>query len=417
MGPKLKISEPIVNRQPSRILILTIAAVLTFATHAGAASWTDPGYLYRYIFWGARNLISSDEWKLFPVHTIQNPPDAFHFTPGSSDALPQTVEYYDGDTLKRVPLDELLSSSGTLAFIVVRDDELLYERYFSGYQRDSVCVSRSVSKSFVSALIGIAIDEGFIKSADDPIGNYLPELRRQGLGSITIRNLLTMESGIRYRLGYFPWDEEPLAYFHPDLSKLLSDLTVVEPPGQSVRYCSYNTALASLILKRTTHRRPSDYLQEKIWKPLGMEYPATWSIDSDQDDLELTFAALNARAIDFAKFGCLFLNNGNWNGRQIVPQHWVIESTTLDRNDNRPWKTYSDFRDRGGYYKYFWWGRTLGDGDYSFEAQGLWGQYIFVYPKTRVVIVRAGSDYGISPEGWQQVLQYVAAHTRDPSNR
>ena len=103
-----------------------------------------------------------------------------------------------------------------------------------------------------------------------------------------------------------------------------------------MRYCSYNTALASLILKRTTHRRPSDYLQEKIWKPLGMEYPATWSIDSAEDDLELTFAALNARAIDLAKFGRLFLNKGNWNGRQIVPERWVIESTTRDRNDNRP---------------------------------------------------------------------------------
>src|SRR5438128_6955376 len=167
-------TEPILSRQLNCILALTIAAVLTFTSHAVAASWTDPRYLYRYMFWGARNMFSSDEWKLFPFHTIQNPPDAFHFTPGSADALPKTVEYYDAGTLKRVPLDELLSSSRTLAFIVVRDDTLHYERYFSGYQRDSVCVSRSVSKSFVSALIGIAIDEGFIKSVDDPIGKYLP---------------------------------------------------------------------------------------------------------------------------------------------------------------------------------------------------------------------------------------------------
>jgi CubicO group peptidase (beta-lactamase class C family) len=397
------------QRAPHTIAI-ALAACLLAASCAKTPSWTDSRYLFRYVFWGIPSELSGgDDYKLFPYRTIQNAPPAFQFTPGSPDSMPQTVEFKDGDTIKHVALDELLRSTGTHAFIVIRGDTLLYEGYFNGYQRDSICISRSLAKSFTSALVGIAIDEGFIKSVGDPITVYLPELKDRGFDPITIRHLLIMGSGIWYRLGYLPWDGEPLAYFYPDLRKLLlSGLTIVEPPGRSFRYNSYNTDLLGMVLERTTNRSPSEYLQEKIWKPLGMEYPATWSIDSNEDGLELTPAALNARAIDYAKFGRLYLNRGNWNGRQIVSERWVVESTTRDPNDNRPWETYSPWLDIGGYYKYFWWGVSRGADDYTFQANGLWGQYIFVSPKTGVVIVRTGSRWGISPLVWPQVFQYIA---------
>jgi CubicO group peptidase (beta-lactamase class C family) len=395
-------------------VLVVVAVSLTSAPGADAAApWLDPRYLYRYVFWGIPSTFSkSDDWKLFPYHTIENAPPPFEFALGRADSMPTTVEYHDGDKLEHVELEELLRSTGTHAFIVIRDGQLVYENYFNGYQRDSICVSRSLAKSFTSALVGIAIADGFIKSVDDPITNYLPELKGQGFESITIKNLLTMGSGIRYRLHDFPWDEEAIAYFYPALTTLmLTDLKIVEPPGQSFHYNDYNTELCGLILKRATHQSPSEYLQQKIWKPLGMEFPATWSIDSNEDDLELMYVLLNARAIDFAKFGVLFLNKGNWNGKQIIPERWVVESTTMDPNDNRPWETYPDFRDDGGYYKYFWWGRTFGSDDYYFEAMGLWGQYIFVEPKTRVVIVRTGSTWGkVGPGGWEQVMRYIATH-------
>ncbi len=396
--------------------VFVVGACLTLASRAIAAPpWLDPLYLYRCVFWGIRSSFSkSDDWKLFPYHTIETAPPAFHFPAGAANSIPTTVEYEDGDTHKSVSLDldELLRTSGTHAFIVIRDGKLLYENYFNGYQRDSICVSRSIAKSFTSALVGIAIGEGFIKSVDDPIMNYLPELKGQGFDSITIRNLLTMGSGIRYRLHNLPWEEEAVSYFYPDLSKLmLTDLEIVEPPGQSFHYNDYNTELLGLILKRATHRSASEYLQEKIWKPIGMEYPATWSIDSEQDDLELMYVLLNARAIDFAKFGQLFLNKGNWNGKQIIPERWVIESTTRDPNDNRPWETYPEFRDNGGYYKYFWWGNSSDNGDYTFAARGAWGQYVSVSPKAKVVIVRTGSKFGrLDPIQWNEVLEYIAEH-------
>jgi CubicO group peptidase (beta-lactamase class C family) len=311
--------------------------------------------------------------------------------------------------VKRVVLSELLRASDTHAFIVIRDNQVLYEDYFNGFARDSLCTSWSLSKSVTSALVGIAISEGYIKSLDDPITNYLPELKGQGFDAITIRNLLTMGSGIRYRLSFFPWDEFVLAGYYPDLRQLLlSDLKILEPPGQSFHYNNFNVELIGMILERTTHRAPSQYLQEKLWQPIGMEYSATWSVDSEQDGFEITPILLNARAIDLAKFGRLYLNNGNWEGKQMIPAQWVVESTTRDPNDHRPWETFSRWQSNGGYYKYFWWGISHEQNDYSYMGIGTYGQFIFVSPKTKVVIVRTADKDGIDPLYWREVFQNIA---------
>ena len=323
--------------------------------------------------------------------------------------MPTEIEYKEGDSIKRVALDKLLESTGTHAFIVIKDGKLLDERYLNGYQRDSVCISRSVAKSFTSALVGIAIDEGYIKSVDDPIVNYLLELKDRGFDAITIRNLLTMGSGIRYTVAEWPWDEDALYFFYPNSREmLLTDTEIAEPPGQSFHYTDFNVGLLTIVLERTTHRSVSNYLQEKIWKPIGMEYPATWSLDSYEDGFELTHVALNARAIDYAKFGQLFLDKGKWNGKQIISKRWVTESTAPDPNDHRPWGTYPEWSDAGGYYKYFWWGNSRGPRDYSFEAIGRWGQFIFVAPKANVVIVRTAGNLGLELPQWPQVFQYIA---------
>ena len=402
------------------VLLVSLAAGLLLASPASAAAWTQPGYLYRYFVWGAQRLISSrsDDYRRYGYHTIEKAPTAFQFAPGKRDLVPATVEYEDGEGVKSVALSELLRPTGTHAFIVVRDNQVLYENYFNGFARDSLSTSWSLSKSVTSALVGIAISEGYIKSLDDPVTNYLPELKDQGFDAITIRNLLTMGSGIQYRIGFFPWDEFVLAGYYPNLRHLLlSDLKIMEPPGQSFHYNNFNTELIGMILERTTGRAPSQYLQEKIWKPIGMEYPATWSIDSEQDGFEITPTLLNARAIDLAKFGRLYLNNGNWEGRQIVPEHWVVESTTRDPKDRRPWETFSRWQDKGGYYKYFWWGVSQGGGDYSFMGIGTYGQFIFVSPRTKVVIVRTADEDGIDPPYWREVFQYIADQISEVGDR
>ncbi len=391
---------------------LVVVASILCASCASAPPWTNGEYLRRYVFWGVpQETHPSDAYKLFPYHTVKNGYAAFHFAPAPTP-LPRFVEYRDGDATERVELASLLQSTGTHAFIVVRDDKLLYEGYFNGYQRDSVCMSRSVAKSFTSALVGIAISEGSIKSVDDPIVSYLPELKGRGFDPITIRQLLMMQSGIYYRIAPLPWDEDALAFFYPDIrALLLNDMTIAEPPGQSFHYTDYNTLLLGMIVERSTHRTPSEYLEEKIWKPIGMEYPATWSVDSADNGLELMHVALNARAIDYAKFGRLYLNHGNWNGQQIIPAQWVSDSTRVDpKAANLPWETYDWWPAHGGYYKYQWWGFRQGSDDYSYMAFGRYGQFIFVYPRTKVVIVRTGSKLGIEPQFWPDIFQYIAGH-------
>jgi CubicO group peptidase (beta-lactamase class C family) len=125
-----------------------------------------------------------------------------------------------------------------------------------------------------------------------------------------------------------------------------------------------------MILERTTQRPVTQYLQEKIWQPLGMEYGASWSLDSQDSGFEKMAMGLNARAIDFAKFGALFLDNGRWRGKQLIPGRWVVESTSPDANDTRRWRRVASWKQANGYYKYFWWGVARPDGSYAFMARG-----------------------------------------------
>lgn len=193
-------------------LLLVLAASPLPAVQAPAAGWAYGQYLYRYFVWGGAHLISpSDDYERFPYHTIDKGPSTFQFRPGDRASVPATIEYQDGEVIKRTGLGELLQSTATTAFIVTRDDRLLYESYLNGFQRDSVCISRSLGKSFISALVGIAVDEGFIKGIADPITKYLPELKGRGFEAITVKHLLTMGSGIKYEISDLPERLRPLA--------------------------------------------------------------------------------------------------------------------------------------------------------------------------------------------------------------
>ncbi|MEZ4799707.1 MAG: serine hydrolase [Flavobacteriales bacterium] len=142
-----------------------------------------------------------------------------------------------------------------------------------------------------------------------------------------------------------------------------------------------NTQLLGLILERALKTRTiTDYFQEKLWTPLEMEYDGSWSIDRKKDGIEKTFCCVNARARDFAKIGRLFLNNGNWNGKQIVSESWVKESTKVDTSEGS-----------ASYYQYQWW---LPSPNGDFTAEGILGQYVYVDPKTNTIIVRLGKNSG-----------------------
>ena len=377
-------------------------------------------FLAREVTWGDSNV---KDYQKFPERVVGNAPPVFHFTQSLSPALFQTIEYRSEGQLKQAGFEEFLKSTQTTSFIVIKDDAILYEGYFNGYDRDSIVASFSVAKSFTSALVGIAIDEGYIESVDDPMIAYLPELKAKGLDSITIRHLLLMSSGISYvtddelppLVEITQFTDDGMTYSFPNLRSLaLSVRPDGQTPGREFNYNNYHLLLLGMILERTTGRPVAEYLQEKIWKPLGMEYPASWSLDSEESGFELMVSGINARAIDFAKFGRLFLNNGNWNGEQIISEKWVIESTAPDPNDHRPWHAnawFTDWKEANGYYKYLWWGKLKPDGSYDYMAQGKRGQWIVVSPQERMVVVRFGiDDEGV--DAWEDVIESMIAKVK-----
>lgn len=367
-------------------------------------------YVMRGIRWGDSDVY---DYQKFPARPIAANPSPFQFKEEPAEAMVQALfeqnpEIHD--------LDDFLEQNQTQAFIVIQNDTILYEKYFNGAARETIVTSFSVAKSFVSALIGAAIADGFIQSVDEPITDYIPELveRDPAFATITIRDLLRMSSGIKYQETSFLNGDDSKTYYYPDLRQLaLEETTVIDPPAAYFLYNNYHPLLLGLILERATGMPVAAYLEAKIWQPIGMAFDGSWSLDSETSAFEKMESGLNGRAIDFAKFGRLYLNNGNWNGTQVVPAEWVAASTRPDASlDNGSY--YPDesiFKSGRGYYGYLWWGLRREESNYDFVAQGNHGQFIYISPQKKLIIVRNGETYGQfgKAQGWLDMFYQFAS--------
>jgi CubicO group peptidase (beta-lactamase class C family) len=294
-----------------------------------------------------------------------------------------------------MPLGEYLEFTNTNAFIVLHKDELLYEAYFNGANRQTILTSFSAAKAFTSTLIGIAIQEGFINSLDDPITKYLPELldRDSRVGEITIRHLITMKSGLRWKRSESnPFSDDFITYYSPDLRKVALSSKVVDTPGQQFIYNDYNPLLLGMILERITDMCVSQYMESRLWQAMGAEGDGSWSLDSEKSGFEKMFAGLNGRAIPLAKLGWLFLNDGNNGDDQVVPVFWVEEATT---QGTKTGLRYS--------YQYYWW---VDNERQMYFAEGDKCQFIYVYPRADLVLARFGIDCGGT--GFSDLIPNVA---------
>ena len=333
-------------------------------------------------------LPESDDFKLFASREINPGENTFNFYPPNPHLnLGETIEV---DSRKMdagdEKLDLFLRDHKTLAFLIIRNDSLLYQYYDESKTDTSIVTSFSVAKAFISALVGIAISEGKIPGTSTSIVSYFPELTNQGFEPVTIDHLLDHTSGIHYKEIQKHVGGNLEFYCGKDLSRDIFNIHPVFRPGEHFEYSNINTQLLAMILERATGMTVSKYLQEKIWKPIGMESPATWSLsNSGPDGIEKAFCCLNARATDFAKFGRLYLNHGNWNGEQIIPESWIEQSLHSSKENGQRLT-----------YHYNW---GIGPKKYgSFYAIGLYGQLIYVYPEKNVIIVRFGkADLGYNP--------------------
>lgn len=332
----------------------------------------------------------------FPSRSLQaNNSGSFQFhTPHNNGLTPETefiIQKYNriiesrgiGEyplAASQVPFETFLETRETLAFLVIKSDTIHYEQYFDDYARESLFPSYSVAKSFTSLLIGCALEDGLIQSIDEPVTNYVPELEKRGFDKVSIRNVLQMTSGIDFNEKYSnPFSDVARLYYDRNLRITVGKFKLKSNPGEKFAYNSGESQLLGLILERALkYKTITEYMQEKIWSPLGMEYDATWSLDREKNGMEKTFCCFNSSARDYARIGRLYLNKGNWNGQQIISEQWVIESTKEDTSHGS-----SD------YYQYQWW--TNAD---SFKGVGIRGQMLYVNPSKELIVVRLGKDTG-----------------------
>lgn len=333
------------------------------------------------------NFADIKDYKKFPCRTIENQAPVFEFKQLNTLSLTNTrgCQVLTPDITmnrKTYNLDSLLAKNSTVAFLVIKNDTIYYEKYFNHYNDTSIVPSFSMAKSFISALVGIAISEGYIKSVNQPITDYLPQLKARGVEQVTIKHLLQMTSGIKFKENYnSPFSDVASLYYGRNLRKSIDKIELEEPAGTRFHYNSINPQLLGFILEEATHKTISVYMEEKLWKPLGMEYDGTWSLDKSKDGVEKAYCCINARARDFAKFGRLYLNYGEWDGVQIIPKDWVKESIKIDTSDG-------SFR----YYQYLWW--LCSEDAHDYMAQGLLGQFIYVNNLKKIIIVRLGKKEG-----------------------
>jgi CubicO group peptidase (beta-lactamase class C family) len=390
-----------------RTVALIVAGVVLLAL-AVAMLVYPPVYVYRALVWQESDAF---DWQKFPSHPLHAARTPFHFQP----APDPRVEALFGQLAGTTDWNTFLKAKSTQAFIVIQDGKILYEHYFNDTRRDSIVTSFSVAKSFDSALIGMAIQDGYIKSVDDPITRYLPELARRDarFKDITIRDVLLMASGLDYQ-EFRPLllnSDDILTTYYPDQRKItLGNTHIIDAPGQYFHYNKYHPQLLGMILERTTGMPVTSYLQSKIWDPLGMEFDGSWSTDSKSSDFEKMETGVNARAIDFAKLGVLYLNGGQWQGNQVISKAWVDESTQplLPENYDEYYNDWIRSMPGRGYYKYMWWGMAREAGAYDFTAEGDKGQAIYVSPLKHLVIVRNGTQYGIPSEEWLKLFYEFA---------
>jgi len=349
----------------SRILFVVFTVILLIWLLA-------PGHLRRAIIHGHANI---DDYKIFENR----------YVPNSQAILPWQVDSAYNKLSISSKYQQAFDTFGTTAYLVIRNNKIIHEQYWDGTTDSTQSNSFSVAKSIISLLIGCLIDEGKIKNVEQPVTDFLPDFKHTNGFTLTIKDLLTMSSGIDWDEGYSSlFSITTKAYYGKNLSDLVLNLQVKKQPGKLFEYQSCDTQLLALIIEKTSEKSVSEYASEKLWKPLGAEHPAYWSIDK-KEGVEKAYCCFNSTARDFARIGQMVLDSGQFNNKQIVSKAYLKQATTpatwLKDKDS---KTCS-------YYGYQFW-MVPYKGQNIIYARGILGQYIFIMPALNAVVVRLGTD-------------------------
>lgn len=282
---------------------------------------------------------------------------------------------------KYLPVFEQL---GTVAFVIIKDSTLLFEQYWEDYSPASRSNSFSMAKSIVSLAIGCAINDGFIRNTDQPVSDFYPEFQGYNGKPLTIRHLLTMSAGVDFDEAYSsPFSPTTKLYYGDNLEKIALEMKEIEEPGVNFIYQSGVTQLLALIAEKATGENISSYVSRKLWTPMNAEENALWSLDK-KDGIEKAYCCFNSNARDFARFGQLLLNNGRWNGSQLVSESYIKEAITPDTS-----LIFKEYAETNRCYGFQFWHLTYEGMDIPY-MRGILGQYVFALPELNAVVVRLG---------------------------
>ncbi len=293
---------------------------------------------------------------------------------------------------KKLSVDDYLKRRATTALIVIKNDEVTFENYYLDTKSSDKRISWSMAKSFVGILFGMQVDAGKV-DIEKTVGFYLPEMKGSGYEKVKIKHVLQMSSGVKWNEDYFDFNSDinkmgRLLAIGGSLDEMATELVAESTPGEKFHYVSMDTHVIGMIVRRVSGQSLVSLLQDKIWNKLGMEGDATWITDSN--DTAFALGGLNVRTRDYARFGRLLLNNGNWNGKQLVSKNWVQESIEAG----------SPYLESGvnklGYGYQIWLPQEGISGE--FFCVGIYGQFIYVNQQENIVIVKNSADKNFRDE-------------------
>ncbi|OGS77122.1 MAG: serine hydrolase [Flavobacteria bacterium RIFCSPLOWO2_12_FULL_31_7] len=316
-----------------------------------------------------------EDYKEFPNRTIKK---------GVAQPWAISKEY------NSVPATDVLNKTHqklqTIAFLIIKKDSIWHESYFDGFSATSKSNSFSMAKSVVSAALGKAIMDGKIKSLDQKVVDFFPELKGKFAKEVTVGDLSSMASGLSWDEKYYsPFSIVTRAYFDDKLKEVILGLNIKKKPGQSFEYLSGATQLLAMCIEKATGKHLSDYVSESFWKPMGAENDALWQVDDDSENgIEKAYCCIASNARDFARFGKLYKQNGKWNGQQLLDSAFIAKSLKPRFADSPE-------------YGYGWWLHTI-KGKKVFYMRGHLGQFVIVIPEDDIIIVRLGHLKGLQTE-------------------
>ena len=326
-----------------------------------------------------------------PIKASENP----HIFKKRDDFYMPELYEFGGE---KKPIQEAIDYFNTDGLMILKDGEVLYENYWNKNKENSRHIIWSVSKSFLSALVGIALDEGLTDDINDPIIKYLKDFEGTGYEGVSIKNLLQMSSGIAFNEDYGDPDSDINRYARVTATgtsqrEFAKTLKNSREPGTYNHYISLDSQMLGMLVAEVTNVTVKEYLYEKIWSQIGMQDDAFYL--TDKQEVEMSLGGLNVTLRDMAKFGQLYLNKGNWNGKQVVPAEWVSNSTVPLGKHVQP-NAGDQFTSDAWGYGYQWWIPGPGVSDYT--AHGIYNQFIYVNPESGVVIAKTSSNFNFIEE-------------------